>query len=210
MLTRSTSALAVVTALTVALTGPAASAADFPTPGAGFKVSLSAEQVTFTCDDKTHTISLKGSASLKAGTPSPVRPLSLPMNVTTAELSGTNSTFGKVTASLEGTQIGELVKQSAATPFPARHVLPLKLKITFGRIDCGGGDDNSAHGSLRRAYEPLVLETKNPARLIGNLTEFPPRGDLYQLQNPVDLILPETPDVTVASIQKFPVQVGGL
>lgn len=59
-------------------------------------------------------------------------------------------------------------------------------------------------------YEPLVLTTKNPAQLIGTLTQFPPKGDLYQLQNPVDLVLPDDPDVTIATIQKFPVQVGGL
>jgi hypothetical protein len=58
--------------------------------------------------------------------------------------------------------------------------------------------------------EPLILTTKDPAVLIGNLTQFPPRGDLYQLQNPVDLVLPDDPDTTIATIQKFPVKVGGL
>lgn len=61
-----------------------------------------------------------------------------------------------------------------------------------------------------KAYEPLILTTKDPARLVGQLTQFPPRGDLYRLQNPVDLVDLENPDVTVATIQKFPVKVGGL
>lgn len=61
-----------------------------------------------------------------------------------------------------------------------------------------------------KAYEPLILTTKDPAKLIGKLTQFPPKGDLYQLQNPVDLVDLENPDVTVATIQKFPVKVGGL
>ncbi|HEX4701171.1 MAG TPA: twin-arginine translocation signal domain-containing protein [Pseudonocardiaceae bacterium] len=61
-----------------------------------------------------------------------------------------------------------------------------------------------------KAYEPLILTTKDPAKLIGQLTQFPPRGDLYQLQNPVDLIDLENPDTTIATIQKFPVKVGGL
>jgi hypothetical protein len=210
MLTRSASALAIATTLTLTLAGPAASAADFPIPGASFKISLSAEELTFTCGTKTHSISLKGSASLEAGMPSPARPLSLPMKVTAAELSGTSSAFGEVTASLDGTPIGELVKQSAAMPFPARHVLPLKLNITFERASCGGGADHFARGSSWRAFEPLVLTTKDPAQLIGSLTQFPPKGDLYQLQNPVDLIDLENPDMAVATIQKFPVKVGGL
>lgn len=61
-----------------------------------------------------------------------------------------------------------------------------------------------------KAYDPLILTTKDPAKLVGQLTQFPPKGDLYQLQNPVDLIDLENPDTTVATIQKFPVKVGGL
>ena len=61
-----------------------------------------------------------------------------------------------------------------------------------------------------KAYEPLILTTKDPAQLIGSLTQFPPKGDLYQLQNPVDLIDLENPDTVVATIKQFPVKVGGL
>lgn len=61
-----------------------------------------------------------------------------------------------------------------------------------------------------RFDEPLVLTTKDPAKLIGSLSQFPPKGDLYQLQNPVDLVLPDNPDTTIATIEKFPVNVGGL
>lgn len=56
----------------------------------------------------------------------------------------------------------------------------------------------------RRVDELLVLTTKDPAKLIGNLTQFPPKGDLYQLQNPVDLIDLENRDSTIATILKFP------
>lgn len=64
-------------------------------------------------------------------------------------------------------------------------------------------------GSLVKR-EPLVLTTKDPMKLISTLTQFPPKGDLYQLQNPVDLIDPDNPDVTVVTIQKFPVKIGAL
>ncbi|MFD7117532.1 hypothetical protein ACFWAA_10855 [Streptomyces sp. NPDC059922] len=58
--------------------------------------------------------------------------------------------------------------------------------------------------------EPLILTTKDPARLIGKLTQYPPKGDLYQLQEPVDLVLPDDPDTVIATIEKFPAKVGGL
>ncbi|WP_329203558.1 hypothetical protein [Streptomyces sp. NBC_01435] len=56
----------------------------------------------------------------------------------------------------------------------------------------------------------MVLTTRDPAKIIGQLTRFPPRGDLYQLQNPVDFADPDNPDMTVATLQKFPGKVGGL
>lgn len=63
---------------------------------------------------------------------------------------------------------------------------------------------------LEGETEPLVLTAKEPMVLIGQLTRFPPGGDLYQLQNPVDLVNPEDPDKAVATIEKFPVKSGGL
>jgi hypothetical protein len=32
-----------------------------------------------------------------------------------------------------------------------------------------------------------LFETKNPAELIGNLTQFPPRGDVYDLPSVEDI-----------------------
>ncbi|MEU3523159.1 hypothetical protein AB0E62_04710 [Streptomyces sp. NPDC038707] len=57
---------------------------------------------------------------------------------------------------------------------------------------------------------PLVLTTKKPMILVGQLTQFPPRGDLYKLEQPVELVDPDNPDDVLAVIHKFPVKVGGL
>ncbi|CAO3568993.1 unnamed protein product [Mortierella alpina] len=87
--------------------------------------------------------------------------------------------------------------------FPPRYeqVTLLSFTLTIDQPD---------ERSLAKRREPLVLTTKDPMKLIGQLTQFPPRGDLYQLQNPVDLVLPDDPDTTIATIQKFPVKIGGL
>ncbi|MEU2625246.1 hypothetical protein ABZ642_45365 [Streptomyces sp. NPDC007157] len=58
--------------------------------------------------------------------------------------------------------------------------------------------------------EQLVLSTKDTFTLISQLTQYPPRGDLFQLQKPVDLVAPDKPDTVVATIQKFPAKAGGL
>lgn len=59
--------------------------------------------------------------------------------------------------------------------------------------------------------EPTVLVSKGLFTLQSNrLTQYPPRGDLYQLNTPVDFVNPDEPDTTVATITKFPAKCGGL
>ncbi|MFI1715300.1 hypothetical protein ACIGW4_25075 [Streptomyces sp. NPDC053513] len=62
----------------------------------------------------------------------------------------------------------------------------------------------------RGEEEPLILVTKQPMVLLAKLTQFPPRGDLYQLEKPVELVHPDDPAKVMAVIEKFPVKVGGL
>ncbi|MER6681935.1 hypothetical protein [Streptomyces olivaceoviridis] len=62
----------------------------------------------------------------------------------------------------------------------------------------------------RPGNDPLVLTPKGEAALIGRLTQFPPRGDLYQLKAPVEFVDPAKPDDIAAVLQKFPAKVGGL
>ncbi|MFC3452679.1 hypothetical protein [Amycolatopsis speibonae] len=93
--------------------------------------------------------------------------------------------------------------------FPPRYEQVMVLSFTM-TIDQPESLLRRAGIRSSKAYEPLVLTTKDPALLVGKLTQFPPRGDLYRLQNPVDLVLPDDPDTIIATIQKFPVKVGGL
>jgi hypothetical protein len=54
----------------------------------------------------------------------------------------------------------------------------------------------------------LVLSNTKTAALINdNLTQFPPQGDVYQLQEPVDLAPIDDPNQVVAQLQQFPVTV---
>ncbi len=55
---------------------------------------------------------------------------------------------------------------------------------------------------------PLVLSNTKTASLVNNnLTNFPPQGDVYQLQEPVALVRPDAPDQVVARLLEFPVTV---
>jgi hypothetical protein len=55
---------------------------------------------------------------------------------------------------------------------------------------------------------PLVLSNTKTATLTSaRLTNFPPQGDVYQLQEPVDLAPIGSPDQVVATLMQFPVTV---
>ncbi|MFB0620852.1 hypothetical protein [Streptomyces sp. AGS-58] len=116
----------------------------------------------------------------------------------TAELPGEMSGGGTIT--IEQTDIDgdapsllRLVQQ-----FPPRYEFRevLNFTMTIDQPEDGSG--------------PLVLTAKEPMVLIGQLTQYPPRGDLYSLEKPVELVDPEDPTKVLAVIQKFPVKVGGL
>ncbi|MBF9069200.1 hypothetical protein [Streptacidiphilus fuscans] len=62
----------------------------------------------------------------------------------------------------------------------------------------------------RPGEEPLVLTPKGEAVLVGKVSQYPPKGDLFQLQAPVEFVDPEKPDDIAAVLQKFPAKVGGL
>jgi hypothetical protein len=176
-----------------------------PAPGTTVSLAESAG-LNLVCKGINVTIDLKGTLKILIGkvtTPS----LGSPVLAVTTEadaLTGTSAKFGNVTVALTAPAAGSITEQSLTTPFPANVALALPLKITVGTNPCVSAGARGADTA------PLVLTTKNPAQLIGKLTQFPPKGDLYQLQNPVDLINMENPDTVVATIQKFPVKVGGL
>jgi hypothetical protein len=55
----------------------------------------------------------------------------------------------------------------------------------------------------------LVLTTTDPAVLIGNLSRFPPQGEVYQLQNRSNWFYRRTQKLRSPAVDKFTVQIGG-
>ncbi|MFC1403256.1 MULTISPECIES: hypothetical protein [Streptacidiphilus] len=58
--------------------------------------------------------------------------------------------------------------------------------------------------------EPTILSTKEPMVLIAQLTLFPPKGETYRLEAPVELIDLGKPDIIAARITVFDCKWGGL
>ncbi|MFF2518761.1 hypothetical protein [Streptomyces sp. NPDC058086] len=115
-----------------------------------------------------------------------------------ADLPGENGDSGRITIEQNDVDVDARSLLRVIQSFPPKFEHIMVLDFTMVIEQPGNG------------AEPLVLRTKAPAKLIGTPTQFPPKGDLYQLQNPVDLIDLENPDTVVATIQKLPVKIGGL
>lgn len=95
------------------------------------------------------------------------------------------------------------------SPFPPKFEQLMVLSFTM-TIDNPGAVLRNAGIQTTVPSEPLVLSTKNPVQLVSKLTKFPPKGDIYKLQNPMELVLPDNPDSTIVKIDSFPIKVGGL
>uniref|UniRef100_UPI002F9066D7 hypothetical protein n=1 Tax=Streptomyces sp. NBC_01592 TaxID=2975889 RepID=UPI002F9066D7 len=84
----------------------------------------------------------------------------------------------------------------AVSKHPPKFAVRRVLQVTLS-----AGADNKIVAQTK-ADAPMVLTT--------TLTQWPPRGDLFQLESPVDLVDPEDENIVVARLLKFPVKMGGL
>lgn len=167
-----------------------------PAPGTTTRITLTASTV-LDVNGTQDPLTLTGTATLEAGNPVTIdgHP-AIPFLISGEHLTGRSPALGHVRMTLEGQQDAWLFENTREKPFPAEEVMPFNYHITLGAFP---GETLTA-----QAIDP------GPTTLVGQLTQFPPKGDLYQLQSPVDLIDVENPDTVVATIQKFPVKVGGL
>ena len=112
------------------------------------------------------------------------------------EVSADSPVLGRVTISQADTEVTPLSLLEIIKTLPPtfRQTMFLDFTVTIEQPPGGG--------------PPLVLSNTKTAALINpNLTQFPPRGNVYQLQAPVDLAPVGAPDQVIAQLQQFPVTV---
>jgi hypothetical protein len=85
------------------------------------------------------------------------------------------------------------------------HAMSLGLKVTITNPPAAWARTAGVEQS-----EPIVLATKQPAVLVGALDSFPPRGDVYQLKNPVELVFAHDPGTPIGKLEKLPLTIGTL
>jgi hypothetical protein len=62
--------------------------------------------------------------------------------------------------------------------------------------------------TVRQPGGTIELGSAQPMQLWAHLDHFPPRGERCQLKTPVDLVVPDSPEVTVIQLQNLPLKVG--
>jgi hypothetical protein len=112
------------------------------------------------------------------------------------EVSADSPVLGRVTISQADTEVTPLSLLEVISTLPPkfRQTMFLDFTVTIEKPPGGGS--------------PLVLSnTKTAALINNNLPQFPPQGNVYQLQAPVDLAPIGAPDQVVAQLRQFPVTV---
>jgi hypothetical protein len=126
---------------------------------------------------------------------------SVQLEVTGLKFTATHEDLGQVT--LDPTDVkspDSILELVQPIPPRFRHNLLLHFQVTV---------EQPPQVRAGARPEPLVLRTKEPAKLLSpELSKFPPDGDFYRLENPIKLVHPDT-DQVIATIDKFPVRVGG-
>jgi hypothetical protein len=219
-LRKSVAGAAAVTGAAAGLTaagGSMASAANsprqLPTPppvGAEIPCSCLALNTPLTVQAATLTVDFRGEIRIRVSASNPLDPWSLRLKVIGHRVRAQDDTLGEITIEQADTEVTPDSLLTMVSQYPPRWEQTMFLDFTLTIERPPEETMRRALGVQPRQSEPLVLTTKNPGKLVGQLSEFPPRGELYRLQNPIDLVLPDNPDETIASIDKFPVKVGGL
>lgn len=183
-----------------------------PLPAAGQEtvMDVAATGVPIQVGGRTVTANFTGTVKTRAesnatdptGKSMALRVVSFDMKADTPELGKVQLTK----TSVETTPSG-MVELAKLYPMIVRSTMVVDFTLTADRMPSAA---SPVSNKIQQAVPagPLTLSTKKPAVLVsGNLTQFPPNGDVYQLQEPVELALPSSPDSAAVTIQQFPAKV---
>ncbi|MFV2118588.1 hypothetical protein ACE14D_09105 [Streptomyces sp. Act-28] len=130
------------------------------------------------------------------------------LKVTGHRVEAEHPELGRLTIEQDDSEVTPGSLLEVVSHFPPKLSATMFLSFTL-TIERPPEADPCDEPIMPRAARPLVLRTREPARLLSTeLTRFPPQGDFYRLERPIKLVDPES-DVIIATIDKFPVRVGG-
>ncbi|MBP2185590.1 hypothetical protein [Amycolatopsis magusensis] len=170
-----------------------------PTVGTEVKAGIVVEKAQLTIKGEQVETNFDGESTVRIETNPDDPTNSVKLKAVSHRLTADLPNGGTVTIEHNGDDANpqSVLKLTSTLPPKYEQAMVLNLKVT---IDQPGN----------RIDQPLVLVTKEPMKLTGTPAKFPPDGDLMQLQNPIDLVLSDDLNTTIATIEKFPVKVTGV
>ncbi|MEU9162704.1 hypothetical protein AB0D29_20825 [Streptomyces sp. NPDC048424] len=169
--------------------GSVAQGAALPAVGVEVSTDMAAVDVPLQVDSGVFTFDLRGRMRQRVEAdpeePNPTRGVRLRTIGFHLEGTSADGTL-RVTFDLDGAdaQPASRLRVQQAFPPVIRETDVLPLAMTLDKAD----------------QPPLTLHSASPAVLTATLRAFPPQGDDYQLQNPVDFVTPGS-DTRVARLQ---------
>lgn len=210
-------ALTVTPAVPAALaTTPAAPQEAESSPTRGIEeLSLTSSGMELQLGDKNFVIPLTGSVIMEGDPPlTPGQTTSIDIrNLKAHSISPEDGSPRRATPAQQ--DLGKVRVEQNTSPassltmtqqFPPRfeQIVFLDLNISIENPPEGLRERVAPRGARQ---EPLVLTTKNPIELNGQLKNFPPRGAKYELREPVELVPENDQSTTIARALGLPVTI---
>jgi hypothetical protein len=128
----------------------------------------------------------------------PQHPWNVHLRITRFRATADGGQLGQVTLDLGRTSPEGMLVVTSERPARWRHTVLLDLAMTVENPPAGETDQVDG--------QPLVLQTRSPAELVGELDVFPPQGSDYALRRPVELV--RAGGGAGAELSRFPMRVG--
>jgi hypothetical protein len=192
-----------------ATTVPPRSVTPLPAAGQETTLGLVATDVPIQVGGSTVTATFTGGLKVEAEhNPIDSTDRSMALRVVSFDMQADTAELGKVqlTKSDVETAPAGLVEMARDYPTTLRNTLVVDFTLTADRMPSTPSPGSSVQQPAPAG--PITLTTREPAVLLSDsLSQFPPRGDTYQLEKPVELVLSGNPAAVSATIQQFPVNV---
>lgn len=181
-----------------------------PEIGMRYAFGFRAARTSLSVLSSSATVDFRGELAFEVTAHDPMEPWNVRMRITRFHATGFDDSgngFGQVTMERSDSTAppdSRLVIVSENPP-RWRQVVSLDAAVT---LENPPSVENPPSGAGHPSQGPLVLRTLHPAELVGNIASFPPQGEEYTLQQPIQLATQD--GNSPAEISTFPAQVGSV
>lgn len=163
-----------------------------PQPGDRYAFGFRAPRTPLTVGSTSAHLDVRGELAFEVTASDPRQPWNVRMRITRFRATGSDAELGPVTLEHRGGAPDSRLVVTSEHPARWTHAVLIDLAVTAENPPSTAG--------------PLVLRAEEPARLSGEITTFPPQGELYGLTRPVELVAEGSGPA--GAVEELPAEVG--